>query len=85
MKTGSLKQRLARLESKAAAKENMFPQTILVGAYGDNDHDIVAAGIGGRSIARLAGETIQQLSKRASYALKMQVLFAVYSNGREAD
>lgn len=83
----ALKARLAKLEARLAPKR-LFSRVVLIGVFNDlpgySKSDIIGAGIGGRNIYRLHGETVDALTERASSELGMQFLFAIYSNGSQA-
>jgi hypothetical protein len=79
----NLRLRLEKLEAKSAAKEHVFPQAVLIGVF-DNAHNVVGAGILGRKVLREEGETVENMTARASRILGMQFLFAIFADGTEA-
>ena len=83
MTLSNLRKRLETLEATRATLKAVFSKSVLVGVF-DNDDDIIGAGICGIKVFREPGETISQLTARASRSLGMQVLFAIYSDGSEA-
>ena len=85
MTAPSLERRLAKLEAGRALKANDFSDAVMVGVFNHDHEDIVGAGICGSRVWRTPGETIAALTARASRELGMQVLFAVYKGGTEAD
>ena len=79
----TLKRRLAKLERELRAMKRAFPISILIGVY-DRDADIVGAGIGAKKVERRVGESVDDLTNRASAELGMQFLFAIYTDGTDA-